>query len=129
MASCHTAEVDGYLIEGHVPAAAIERLLAEQPEAVGLALPGMPPDSPGMGGDETSWADQPVMLIGHRRYLHQLGVLTHARAPSVRADWFDHLARPRRRAARSYSPTSIRSQVTIVDPLQMDRSPGPTARR
>lgn len=64
MASCHTAEVNGYLIEGHVPAAAIERLLAEQPEAVGLALPGMPPDSPGMGGDEASWEDQPVMLIG-----------------------------------------------------------------
>lgn len=64
VASCHTAEVDGYLIEGHVPVAAIERLLAELPEAVGLALPGMPPDSPGMGGDETSWADQPVMLIG-----------------------------------------------------------------
>lgn len=64
MASCHTAEVDGYLIEGHVPAAAIERLLAEQPAAVGLALPGMPPGSPGMGGDETSWAAQPVMLIG-----------------------------------------------------------------
>lgn len=62
-ASCHTAEVDGYLIEGHVPAAAIERLLIEQPDAVGLALPGMPPDSPGMGGDEASWADQPVVLV------------------------------------------------------------------
>ena len=63
VASCHTAEVNGYLIEGHVPADAIDRLLAEQPDAVGLALPGMPPDSPGMGGDETSWADQPVVLI------------------------------------------------------------------
>lgn len=63
-ASCHTAEVDGYLIEGHVPAAAIQRLLAEQPEAVGLALPGMPADSPGMGGDETNFADQAVLLIG-----------------------------------------------------------------
>ena len=62
-ASCHTAEVDGYLIEGHVPAAAIERLLSERPDVVGLALPGMPPDSPGMGGDEASWADQPVVLI------------------------------------------------------------------
>ena len=63
-ASCHTAEVDGYLIEGHVPAEAIERLLAEQPDAVGLALPGMPVDSPGMGGDENAWAEQPVMLVG-----------------------------------------------------------------
>lgn len=63
VSSCHTAEVDGYVIEGHVPADAIERLLAEQPEAVGLALPGMPSDSPGMGGDETSWMDLPVVLI------------------------------------------------------------------
>lgn len=63
-ASCHTAEVDGYLIEGHVPVEAIERLLAERPDAVGLALPGMPEDSPGMGGDHNSWATQPVVLMG-----------------------------------------------------------------
>ncbi len=47
--SCHTAIVDGYLIEGHVPVAEIERLLAERPDIVGLAVPGMPPGSPGMG--------------------------------------------------------------------------------
>lgn len=64
VASCHTAEVDGYMIEGHVPVAAITRLLAERPEAVGLALPGMPADSPGMGGDEATWATLPVVLIG-----------------------------------------------------------------
>ena len=64
VASCHTAEVDGYLIEGHVPAEAIEQLLAERPDAVGLALPGMPADSPGMGGDDNSWAAQPVVLVG-----------------------------------------------------------------
>jgi hypothetical protein len=64
VASCHTAEVDGYLIEGHVPAEAIDRLLAERPDAVGLALPGMPADSPGMGGDESAWAAQPVLLVG-----------------------------------------------------------------
>ena len=63
-ASCHTAEVDGYLVEGHVPAGAIERLLADRPDAVGLALPWMPADSPGMGGDENAWASQPVMLVG-----------------------------------------------------------------
>jgi hypothetical protein len=63
-ASCHTAEVAGYLIEGHVPVEAITRLLADRPDAVGLALPGMPADSPGMGGDETTWAEQPVMLVG-----------------------------------------------------------------
>lgn len=63
VASCHTAEVNGYMIEGHVPAKAIKQLLTERPDAVGLALPGMPADSPGMGGDETSWAEQPVVLI------------------------------------------------------------------
>ena len=48
LGSCHTAQVGGYAIEGHVPAADIKRLLAEQPNAVGLAVPGMPIGSPGM---------------------------------------------------------------------------------
>jgi hypothetical protein len=48
--SCHTAEVAGYLVEGHVPAGAIRRLLAEKPQAAGLAVPGMPMGSPGMEG-------------------------------------------------------------------------------
>ncbi len=64
-ASCHTAMVDGYAVEGHVPVEAIVRLLGERPDAVGLTLPGMPPDSPGMGGDPSTWARQPVMLIAH----------------------------------------------------------------
>lgn len=63
--SCHTALVDGYVIEGHVPAGAILRLLNDRPDAVGLALPGMPADSPGMGGDPDTWESQPVMLIQH----------------------------------------------------------------
>ena len=46
--SCHTATVEGYAIEGHVPAADIRRLLAERPEAAGIAVPGMPIGSPGM---------------------------------------------------------------------------------
>lgn len=46
--ACHTALVDGYTIEGHVPATAIERLLRERPEIAGLAAPGMPEGSPGM---------------------------------------------------------------------------------
>lgn len=46
--SCHTAEVGGYFIEGHVPADDIKRLLAEKPKAKGLVLPGMPMGSPGM---------------------------------------------------------------------------------
>jgi len=46
--SCHTAVVEGYVIEGHVPAADILRLLAERPQARGLAVPGMPVSAPGM---------------------------------------------------------------------------------
>lgn len=48
MLSCHTAEVDGYVVEGHVPVADIQRLLSERPKARGLVLPGMPIGSPGM---------------------------------------------------------------------------------
>jgi hypothetical protein len=46
--SCHTATVEGYVLEGHVPAADIRRLLAMRPKALGLAVPGMPVGSPGM---------------------------------------------------------------------------------
>ena len=48
LAACHTALVDGYVVEGHVPAADIRKLLAERPKALGLAVPGMPMGSPGM---------------------------------------------------------------------------------
>lgn len=48
LASCHTGLIDGYLVEGHVPAQDVIRLLAEKPTAVGLAVPGMPLGSPGM---------------------------------------------------------------------------------
>ena len=47
-ASCHTARVSGYVVEGHVPAASIQRMLKERPEIKGLAAPGMPMGSPGM---------------------------------------------------------------------------------
>ena len=53
-ASCHTAKIAGYAIEGHVPAASIKRLLAEKPDAIGLAVPGMPAGSPGMETDGPS---------------------------------------------------------------------------
>ncbi|MCC7183858.1 MAG: DUF411 domain-containing protein [Rhodocyclaceae bacterium] len=48
--SCHTALIQGYVIEGHVPAAELRRLLTERPRALGLAVPGMPIGSPGMDG-------------------------------------------------------------------------------
>ena len=50
LGSCHTAVVQGYVIEGHVPAREIQRLLKEKPQALGLAVPGMPIGSPGMDG-------------------------------------------------------------------------------
>lgn len=50
--SCHTAIVDGYTVEGHVPVEAIEDLLTERPDIDGIALPGMPPGSPGMPGEK-----------------------------------------------------------------------------
>jgi hypothetical protein len=52
LASCHTAEVDGYVVEGHVPVASIQRLLSERPKMLGLAVPGMPAGSPGMEGPD-----------------------------------------------------------------------------
>lgn len=48
--SCHTALVGGYVVEGHVPISAIGRMLSEKPAIRGIALPGMPPGSPGMPG-------------------------------------------------------------------------------
>jgi len=61
--SCHTALVDGYVIEGHVPIEDIRRLLAERPDAIGLSAPGMPPNSPGMDLDvENEW--QTVLFDG-----------------------------------------------------------------
>lgn len=50
LAACHTAEVNGYVLEGHVPAAAVRQLLEKRPNAAGLAVPGMPLGSPGMEG-------------------------------------------------------------------------------
>lgn len=50
LGSCHTALVGGYSVEGHVPAADIRKLLKDKPQAIGLAVPGMPVGSPGMDG-------------------------------------------------------------------------------
>ena len=63
LASCHTALVDGYVIEGHVPASDIKRLLDERPDVVGLTVPGMPHGSPGM---ETGRVDDYAVLSWSR---------------------------------------------------------------
>lgn len=62
LAACHTAKIGDYVIEGHVPATDIKRLVVEHPEAIGLAVPGMPVGSPGMeqGGESEAYD---VMLL------------------------------------------------------------------
>lgn len=62
--SCHTAVVEGYIVEGHVPVWAIVELLRSRPDLIGIALPGMPGDSPGMGGDAAAWEQLSVVAIG-----------------------------------------------------------------
>ena len=61
LGSCHTGMIQGYAIEGHVPAADIKRLLAQKPKAKGLAVPGMPLGSPGMDGPRKDPYD--VLLV------------------------------------------------------------------
>lgn len=64
LASCHTAEIGGYVIEGHVPAGAIKRLLAEKPDGRGLAVAGMPIGSPGMEVEGAEPDIYDVVLFG-----------------------------------------------------------------
>lgn len=72
MSSCHTSIVDGYVVEGHVPADQVKRLLAERPEVAGIAVPGMPTGSPGMEGPNA----KPYQVLS----------FTHAGEPAVYAD-------------------------------------------
>ena len=60
--SCHTGEAGGYILEGHVPAADIDRVLTERPDALGLAVPGMPYGSPGMGPEEERDAYEVILF-------------------------------------------------------------------
>lgn len=64
LASCHTAVIDGYVIEGHVPADDIKRLVADKPALAGLAVPGMPVGSPGM---EMGARKDPFTVLGFDR--------------------------------------------------------------
>ena len=63
MASCHTADIEGYVIEGHVPPQDIRKLLAERPDAIGLAVPGMPFGSPGMGPESQREAYEVHLIL------------------------------------------------------------------
>jgi hypothetical protein len=73
--SCHTAKIDGYVIEGHVPAPAIRRLLTERPQAIGLAVPGMPASAPGMDVPGASDAYDVVLFgpSGQKRFARYRG--------------------------------------------------------
>lgn len=74
LAACHTAEADGYVIEGHVPAAAVRRLLKERLNAGGLAVPGMPSGSPGMEGGRADSYDVILFDASSRRtYMRFIG--------------------------------------------------------
>ena len=64
--SCHTAIVDGYVVEGHVPADEIKRMLAERPDIVGIGVAGMPPGSPGM--DIEGFEDDPYDVVSFDEY-------------------------------------------------------------
>ena len=63
MISCHTAKIDGYFIERHVPASDIKRLIAERPDALGLAVPAMPYGSPGMGPEDELKAYDVFLIV------------------------------------------------------------------
>jgi hypothetical protein len=65
--SCHTAEIEGYAIEGHVPAEDIRRLVEESPDAAGLAVPAMPRGSPGMDGPAYGGIQDPYDVLLVRR--------------------------------------------------------------
>ena len=73
--SCHTARVGGYVVEGHVPAREIRRLLNERPNGVGLAVPAMPVGSPGMDGPEYGGRRDPydvlLVALGGRSSVYQ----------------------------------------------------------
>lgn len=74
LAACHTAEINGYVIEGHVPATALTRFLNDKPTAIGLAVPGMPIGSPGMeGGKPERYSVIQFDPKGRKVYMRFLG--------------------------------------------------------
>ena len=76
LGSCHTALVGGYLVEGHVPAADVHKLLKQKPKALGLAVPGMPIGSPGMDGPEYGGRKDPFDVLLVTKNLMNSGVST-----------------------------------------------------
>ena len=76
LGSCHTALVGGYVVEGHVPAADVHKLLKEKPKALGITVPGMPVGSPGMDGPEYGGRKDPFDVLLVTKNLMGSGVST-----------------------------------------------------
>ncbi|MFI5023112.1 MAG: DUF411 domain-containing protein [Alphaproteobacteria bacterium] len=72
--SCHTAMIEGYVVEGHVPAAAIAKLLTERPALKGIALPGMQDGAPGMDGTPTTYRVLGFAVDGRTHLFAEVGV-------------------------------------------------------
>lgn len=68
---CHTAEIDGYFLEGHVPLSSVRKLLAERPAVKGLAVPGMPSGSLGMGDDPSASYEVVAVPVSGKAYLFE----------------------------------------------------------
>ena len=85
--SCHTAKIGGYVIEGHVPAADIKRLLAQKPKAVGLSVPGMVAGSPGM--EMPGRSDRYQVMLIQKDGKHKVWA-THGGSPPKHADGHAH---------------------------------------
>lgn len=76
LGSCHTALVKGYVVEGHVPAADVHKLLKAQPKALGITVPGMPIGSPGMDGEVYGGRKDPYDVLLVSKNLMRSGVST-----------------------------------------------------
>lgn len=71
--SCHTVELDNYVVEGHIPAEVVATLVTDQPDIAGIALPGMPAGSPGMGGAKSeTWTVYEIDPDGERAVYTEL---------------------------------------------------------
>ena len=81
--SCHTGLVDGYVIEGHVPAEDVRRLLDERPDVAGISVPGMPVGSPGMEGPRSLYREYPVVSFTDDG---EGGALQHPQAVTAAGD-------------------------------------------
>ena len=86
-ASCHTAQLGAYVLEGHVPAQEIRRLMREKPKAVGLAVPGMPVGSPGMEMDGSREAYDVLLVLadGSSRVYQSYPAKLSAKSPSTKS--------------------------------------------